>query len=218
MGGKTTYSELFHITYGTAQGSCLGPLLFILFCNDMKYLPIFGKLIIFADDTTLINQHRNKKFLNFVMIHDLEIMIDWFRANQLSLDLSKSVLLYFWEKGNQTQLTVGDIEILISDSTKFLGVHIDNELRWTIHVNNLHKKLMANKFLLSMRTNLLNTNSLCLIYNAHILSHLTYGLLAWGLMASKKAIKDLASIQDSCVHLVNKVRIQMFCHCIIGNS
>ena len=64
---------------------------------------------------------------------------------------------------------------------------------------------MANKFLLSTSTNLLNTNSLHLIYNVHILSHLTYGLLAWGLMASKKAIKDLTIIQDSCVHLVNKV-------------
>ena len=139
------------------------------------------------------------------MIHDLEIMIGWFKANQLSLNLSKSVLIYFWEKRNQTQPTVDDIEIPISDSTKFLGVHIDNELRWTIHVNNLHKKLMANKFLLSTNTNILNTNSLRLIYNVHILSHLTYGLLAWGPMASKEAIKDLTSIQDSCVHLVSKV-------------
>ena len=98
--GKTTYSEPFHISYGTAQGLCLGPLLFILFCNDIKYLPIFGKLILFADDTTLINHHRNKKFLDFAMIHDLELKIDWFKANQLSLNLSKSVLLYFWEKRN----------------------------------------------------------------------------------------------------------------------
>ena len=97
-GGKTTYSELFHISYGTAQGLCLGPLLFVLFCNDIKYLPIFRKLILFADDTTLINHHRNKKLLYFAMIHDLEIMIGWLKANQLSLNLSKSVLIYFWEK------------------------------------------------------------------------------------------------------------------------
>ena len=64
---------------------------------------------------------------------------------------------------------------------------------------------MANKFLLSTSTNILNTNSLHLIYNVHIHSHLMYGLLAWGPMASKKAIKDLTSIQDSCVCLVSKV-------------
>ena len=157
--GKTIYSELFHISYGTAQGSCLGPLLFILFCNDIKYLPIFRKLILFADDTTLINHHRNKKFLNFTMIHDLKLIIDWFKASQLSLNLSKSVLLYFWEKRNQRQLTVGDIEIPISNSTKFLGIYIDHKLRWTIHVNNLHKKLMANNILLSTNMNILSNNS-----------------------------------------------------------
>ena len=112
------------------------------------------------------------------MIHDLELMIDWFKANQLSLNLSKSVLLYFWEKRNQTQLTVGGIEIPISDSTKFLGIHIDHKLRWTIHVNNLHKNLMANKILLSTNINILSNNSLRLIYNMHIHSHLAYGLLA----------------------------------------
>ena len=62
---------------------------------------------------------------------------------------------------------------------------------------------MANK--LSTSTNILNTNSLHLIYNAHIHSHLMYGLLVWGPMTSKKAIKDLTSIQDSCVRLVSKV-------------
>ena len=56
-----------------------------------------------------------------------------------------------------------------------------------------------------MSINILNTNSLRLIYNAYIHSHLMYGLLAWGPMASKKALKDLTSIQDSCVHLVSKV-------------
>ena len=64
---------------------------------------------------------------------------------------------------------------------------------------------MANKILLSTNTNILSNNSLCLIYNVHTHSHLLYGLLAWGPMASKKALKDLTSIQDSCVCLVCKV-------------
>ena len=63
---------------------------------------------------------------------------------------------------------------------------------------------MANKILLSTNINILSNNSLCLIYIAHIHSHLMYGLLAWGPMASKKALKYLTSIQDSCVCLVCK--------------
>ena len=52
---RITYSNKFEITYGTAQGNCLGPLLFIIFCNDIHLLPLYGHLILFADDTTLIN-------------------------------------------------------------------------------------------------------------------------------------------------------------------
>ena len=54
---KTVYSEKFNISYGTAQGSCLGPLLFTLSCNDIHLIPMYGQLILFADDTTLFNHH-----------------------------------------------------------------------------------------------------------------------------------------------------------------
>ena len=137
--------------------------------------------------------------------HDLEMLIEWFKGNQLSLKISKTVLMHFRELKDHTPLVVNNIEIPSSDSTKFLGVHIDKELKWTTHINYLHKKkIMANKFLLSANTNLLDTTSLCSIYQAHIFSHLSYGLLVWGTMASKKAIKDLTSIEDSCVCLLSK--------------
>ena len=92
----TTKSTPFQITYGTAQGSCLGPLLFIIFSNDIHLLPIYGHLILFADDTTLINHHQNPRFLDYATQHDMAILHDWFKANHLSLNLSKSVLMKFW--------------------------------------------------------------------------------------------------------------------------
>ena len=60
--GKVTYSDTYDISYGTAQGCCLGPLLFIIFCNDIHNLPLYGKLILFADDTTLKHHHRHRSF------------------------------------------------------------------------------------------------------------------------------------------------------------
>ena len=81
-------------------------------------------------------------------------------------------------------------------------MHIDQNLSWTTHVNQLHNKLMTSKLLLSTNRNLLNMRCLRSIYFAHVYSHLTYGLITWGSMSQKKAIKDLARIQDHCVRLV----------------
>ena len=88
-----SYSDSYDITYGTAQGSCLGPLLFILFCNDIQYLPLYGHLILFADDTTLLSSQRSIKFLKYTLQHDMELLIQWFKANQLSLNMSKTTLV-----------------------------------------------------------------------------------------------------------------------------
>ena len=87
---NTTYSDAFDISFGTAQGSCLGPLLFLLFCNDIHLLPLYSQLILFADDTTLFNSHKSEKFLEYMLNRDLEILLDWFNANQLSINLEKN--------------------------------------------------------------------------------------------------------------------------------
>ena len=102
---KTTYSDSYPITYGTAQGSCLGPLLFILFCNDIHLLPLYGNLILFVDDTNLLNSHANKNFLNYSVTHDMELLMDWFDANKLSLNLMKTVIMKFWEGPKSIKIT-----------------------------------------------------------------------------------------------------------------
>ena len=81
---SVTYSEKHKVTYGTAQGSYLGPLLFMIFCNDIYMLSLLGKLILFADDTTLLESHKNKRFLKYAVQHDMNFLMDWFRANKLS--------------------------------------------------------------------------------------------------------------------------------------
>ena len=111
-----------------AQGSCLGPLLFILFFNDIHLLPIYGTLILFADDTTLFNHHQNRKFLSFMMTHDMSILDDWFRANQLSLNLSKTVSMLFWPNGKELKIDMDGYIIPQVTHTRFLGVLLDEEL------------------------------------------------------------------------------------------
>ena len=93
---KTIKSDSFNIGYGAAQESCLGPLLFILFMNDMHLLLTFSSIILFADDTTHFNSAKNTQFLRYSLEHDMSLLMDGYRANKLSLNIDKTVLLKFW--------------------------------------------------------------------------------------------------------------------------
>ena len=68
---KLKKSDIFDITYGAAQGSCLGPLLFIVFVNDVNRLPLHSNIILFADDTTVFNCSKSKGYLKYIMEFDL---------------------------------------------------------------------------------------------------------------------------------------------------
>ena len=93
--GSTKTSRLHDINFGTAQGSCLGPLIFLIFCNDLQRHLLFLECIQFADDTTLYITHQNLSYIRFCLEHDLNILQDWFLANKLTLNIGKSVCILF---------------------------------------------------------------------------------------------------------------------------
>ena len=200
---KTIKSD---ITYGMAQGSCLGPLLFIIFINDIHLLPIYSRLILFTNDTTIFNSHTSDKYLWFMLEHNLSLMTDWFNANKLSLNLHKTVAMQFWNNNANLELHVGDLRIPQVECTQFLGVLIDKQLTWHDHVNHLVNKLSNNKRLMSLGKNLLDKNNLRNVYFAHIHLHLNYGLLVWGSMISNSHLKELSKLQSQCVELIMHTR------------
>ena len=204
LDNKTVKSEVYNIMYGTAQGSCLGPLLFIVFCNDIHLLPTYSRIIMFADDTMLICNHKNIKFLKFVLEHYMSILTNWFRANKLSLNINKMVLLKFWPDGKKFDIEVEGVSIVNLNYTKFLGIMVDDCLTWKHHVNVVMNKVRSNKKLLTNAKNLLNANALRNVYQGHIYSHLTYGLVVWGNMISNKVKEDLYKLQKQCIHIVSK--------------
>ena len=196
---KTTYSDVFDISFGTAQGSCLGPLLFLLFCNNIHLLSLYSQLILFADDTTLFNSHRSEIYLEYMLNRDMEMLLDWFRANQLSINLEKTVMMQFWSKYDKIKIRVMDNPIPYIRSTKFLGVFIDDTLSWKNHIEYLHNKLTMNKHMLSISKHKLDKDSLRKVYFSHIHSHLVYGIKAWGPSLSSESLDMLNRQQNKCI-------------------
>ena len=121
------YSKLHNVDIGTPQGSCLGPLLFLIFWIDIYMNLDLCKGILFADDTTIYNSHKNIEYLKWTIIHDLEILLDWFRANHLSMNSNKSTGMLFTNNKNLTidHLVISDSLIKFVNETKFLGIWID---------------------------------------------------------------------------------------------
>ena len=169
-------------------------------------MPILGKLILFADDTTLIESHKNKQFLQYAVSHNMSLLMDWFIANKLTLNLAKTLAMEFWpvNDNNNPKIKIMDVEIPLVHVTKFLGVYLDDKLKWEYHANQVYNKIQANKQLLNVSKNFLSTPMMVKIYYEHIHSHLRYGLVVWGSMMTKTSKTELEKLQKACIRLVNK--------------
>ena len=162
---KTQYSKLYDVEFGTQQGSCLGPLLFLLFTNDL-YLNIdYCHAILFADDTTVYKSHRNIRYLKWCIEQDLMAISDWFKANKLTLNVGKTVYMFFGNSkcNSKPNLEINQITLEPLGYTKFLGMWVDENLNWNIHINKLINKIKRNMHLLRMPKNLFDERTLTLI-------------------------------------------------------
>ena len=127
-------SELEFIKCGVPQGSVLGPLLFLIYINDIVNSSNIFKFILFADDTSLYYSCKSARDIEETVNRELAKISDWLSANRLSLNVGKSKLLYFT---NNDRGILKDIVIKINNqilaevsNAKYLGVHIDNKLQW----------------------------------------------------------------------------------------
>ena len=200
-----TLSDYHTVNYGTLQGSCLGPLIFLIFVNDMRLHLTDVDSVQFADDTTIVFGHRNENYLKYCVERELAILGDWFRANKLTLNVDKSVFLMFNQKGkgNINQLKLGDSLIDRVSTTKFLGVWLDDQLNWKTHLNKLLSKLKCGLGMLQCSKELLSYKAKKLLYYGQVPRHLCYGLGVWGPMLSSGQITQLCTIQRKCVRMID---------------
>ena len=197
-------SDIKTVNIGVPQGSTLGPLLFLIFINDMKNCSRLLKFIQFADDTTLLFSSSDIKILNEILEREANKVILWFNANKLIINLTKTNCMMFTNKRNipQLNITLNNTVLEVKSETTFLGVVIDNKLSWKAHILHISGKISKSIAILRILRYSFPKNVLRMIYMSLIFSHINYCNLIWG-SAKKTILEPLFKLQKKAVRLVN---------------
>ena len=186
------------------QGSTLGPLLFLIYVNDMKNCSNILKFIQFADDTTILYKNTSIVELNKVLETEAAKVIKWLSANKLIINLSKTHSMLFTNKYGNLHLSVCIQDEYLEEKlvTKFLGVEIDNKLTWKDHIHYITSKVSKSISILRRVRYSFPKNILRMIYMSLIYSYLNYCNIIWG-CAHRNTLQPLYVLQKKAIRLIN---------------
>lgn len=178
-------SNLLSIRNGVPQGSVLGPILFLLYVNDLPMSLGSVNSILFADDTTLLS--KNGEYLKQ---EGLNLAKTWFNCNNLKLNETKTQSIEF----------TSDKWAIKMEPVRMLGITFNASLNWTHHIDELCGKLSSQIFAIRQLKTCLDTKTIRMVYFAMVHSVLSYGILLWG--NSPKAIK-VFHIQKAAIRIID---------------
>ena len=199
-------SEERNIGCGVPQGSILGPLLFLIYMNDLHNISNDGTFILFADDTNIIYTENNLNTLETKANNDLKKVGNWFNVNKLSINTEKTKFILFQTKAREQPSTISlvlnNMQIKQTFDIKFLGITVQWNFSWDIHLNKIANKVSQINSVLSRIKKTLPKNILEIIYKSLIEPHLNYGIMTWG-CALKSHMKRLNILQKRSARLID---------------
>ena len=138
-------SDIRYITSGVPQGSVLGPLLFLIYINDLPNISKILNFYLFADDTNIYYEAQTPEKLELVINKELKKLHTWLIVNRLSLNIEKTNFVVFhpYNKPLKHKITLKIQNKAISekDHVKYLGIMIDSGLTWQAQIDQVSKKM-----------------------------------------------------------------------------
>lgn len=216
-----TLSSFKHIKYGVPQGSVLGPLLFLLYINDLPR-NISNPMVLFADDSTSIVSCTNKDSYVTDIHNSISSLIKWLENNNLVINLQKTKTMHFHQRTPTVDTNINyDGQIIEKvNSAKFLGILIDSQLTWKPQAENICKRLSTAAFMLHNLSKKVDTPTVLLAYHGLVMSVLRFGLIFWGncseresiFKAQKRCLRAIFGLKvtDSCVPIFKSQKLLTF--------
>ena len=189
-----TKSELLPIMTGVPQGSILGPVLFIIYINDISEVSKTFEFIMYADDSTLTSTLNS--FLSdntdpspdVLINRELIKITEWLNSNKLSLNVQKTKFTIFHQPNKKVRIpniTINSIPVEHVNTFNFLGITLDQQLNWNAHIDKLANKLSKGLGILNKLKHILPMSAKLKIYHSIVLSHINYGILVGGFKLDK---------------------------------
>jgi len=172
------------VTKGVPQGSILGPLLFILFVNDMPDVVKHCTINQYADDITIYASSKNPDAVASALEDDLERISSWIMANGLMMNVAKTQLMTMCRRGKQMEaekvkVHVGEVELPKQEAVKYLGVVVDRHLNWKQHIDGVRKKSLACLASIRRAGTYISCHTKKMLYSSLVLPHLDYCSVVW---------------------------------------
>ena len=187
---------------GVPQGSVLGPLLFLLYIND---LPLASNFLtkLFADDTVLIFSSPDLGHLQVQINQELNAIDRWMNSNKLSLNYSKTKYMLIHRRNNRSVLNlyINDKKIEQVKSIEYLGVTIDQDLSWKQHIKTIETKISKACGAICKLHHYVDYDCLYTVYYGHTYSHLQHPCLVWS-SAPKSYLKKLDMLHKKLIRLM----------------
>ena len=198
-------SETHHVKCGVPQGSIMGPLLFIIYMNDICNVSKFLYAILYADDTCVLLNGKDLNNLIQSMNTELDLLSTWLKSNKLSLNTHKTFFQLFHrariKTNNSVNIIVDKCVLNKVTSIKYLGVIIDHKLNWIEHISYVKNKISKGIGILYKARQFLEKRDLLNLYYSYIYPYLIYCIEIWG-CAAKSHMNPLYLTQKKIIRII----------------
>ena len=197
-------SETQPVDFGVPQGSILGPLLFSIYINDLTSAIKKSKVILYADDTVIFYRSNDVMEIQSALASDFDSVAGWLCANKLTLNVSKTKCMLFGTptclgRSPPLELQHGGEAVEQVEEFKYLGVTLDSELKFDVHIESICKKISSRLGIIGRIRNYFDRKHLLMLYNTLVLPYFDYASTVW---SNANGTGQLSTLQARAARII----------------